>query len=202
MNLYKSVPRGTILQLEKFKELLLKWNKRVNLISRNDEELIDERHIADSMELLNYLPTDKSISILDLGSGAGFPGLILRIFGYGNITLVEADQKKSIFLKDACACLGLKCIIENERIESINPIHKYDVITARALSSISKLLEYSEKFLHNNTKLLLLKGQNLNHELQEAKKEWEFSCRSYLSNAPNGSGFVIELLNISKKNGK
>lgn len=202
MTFYKNVPRGTFLQLEEFKSLLLKWNKKINLISRSDESVIDERHIADSMQLLNYLPENKSVSILDLGSGAGFPGLILAIFGYQHITLVEADLKKYIFLKEVCSMLGLSCVIENQRIEAMPEDKKYDVITARALASISKLLEYSQNFIHNKSKLLLLKGRNLERELKEAEKDWNFSYFSHSNELLHGSGFIVEITNISRRDDK
>ena len=199
MQFDENVPRGTFLQLEKFKEELLKWNKKINLISKNDEKLLDIRHIADSIRLLDYLPKDQKIKIMDLGSGAGFPAVILAIFGYENITLVESDTKKAIFLEEVRKALGLTYKIENKRIEDIEPNQQFDLITARALAPIAKLLEYSEKFLHNNIKLLLLKGKSLDQELSEAQKSWNFIYKKHQSNVTD-SGYVVEIEQIGRRN--
>jgi len=198
MQVYENVPRGTFLQVEEFKAELLKWNKKINLISKNDEAQIDKRHLADSMQLLNYLPENKDIKIIDFGSGAGFPGVVLAISGYKNIVLVESDIKKAIFLENVGKMLGLSYKVENKRIEELKPESQYDFITARALAPVTKLLEYSEKFLHNEIKLLLLKGMALEQEIKEAQKKWSFSYKKHRSKVDE-SGYIVEIELVSKK---
>ena len=194
----KNVSRETFEKIEFFKNELLKWNKKINLISQGDEININTRHIDDSLQLAGYID-DLNCKIIDFGSGAGFPGLILSIIGYKNVTLVESDSKKCIFLEEIKQKLMLNTVILHKRIEDVDSNASYDIITARALSSISKLLEYSEKFLHNNIRLLFLKGKNIDQEINEAQINWSFSYKKHRSLIEE-TGFVIEIDGIRKKN--
>jgi len=194
----KNVSRETFEKIEFFKNELLKWNKKINLISKGDEININTRHIDDSLQLASYID-DLNCKIIDFGSGAGFPGLIISIIGYKNVTLVESDSKKCIFLEEIKQKLMLNTVILHKRIEDVDSNASYDIITARALSSISKLLEYSEKFLHNNIRLLFLKGKNIDQEINEAQINWSFSYKKHRSLIEE-TGFVIEIDGIRKKN--
>jgi 16S rRNA (guanine527-N7)-methyltransferase len=112
------VSRGTIESINKFKTELIKWNSKINLVSRADIADLDNRHIADSMQISKWL--DKNQSIIDLGTGAGFPGIILSVMGYKNIVLVEADSKKILFLQTIKSLLNLDCKVMHSRIEEIS----------------------------------------------------------------------------------
>ena len=108
-------------KLELFVTTLLKWNEKINLVAKATEEEIWNRHILDSAQLLKFIPDTKA-KIVDLGSGAGFPGLVLAIMGYENVTLIESDNKKSVFLQEAARITGTKVQIINERIENVAPL--------------------------------------------------------------------------------
>jgi 16S rRNA (guanine527-N7)-methyltransferase len=195
MNDLEDVSRETKNKLQLFKEELIKWNSKVNLVGRNELDQLDERHIKDCIQVSNYLPNKEAL-IVDLGSGAGFPGVVLSIKGY-NIDLVEIDQKKILFLETVKNKLSLTCNIINQRIEKLSPIIKYDVVTARALADISKILEYSMKLIHNESRLLLLKGNKVDSEINKAKKNWAFEYTKIPSET-NSDSFLIEIKNIRK----
>lgn len=196
MEISQNVSRET--KIEIFKSELLKWNKKVNLISKNDENDLDHRHINDSLQLASYIG-DYNNKIIDFGSGAGFPGMLFSIIGYQYVTLVESDSKKCIFLESIKQKLSLNASIVNKRIEDL-AAGSYDIITSRALANISKLLEYSEKFLHNKIRLLVLKGKTVDNEIEEALKNWSFSCIKHQSTV-DPTGWVVEIEEIKRKNG-
>lgn len=154
------VSRETIDKLVLYQELLLKWQKKINLVSPNTIENAWERHFVDSIQVFSLLPTNAQ-HIVDLGSGAGFPGLVLAAMNIDmQVTLIESDRRKCIFLKEVARTLGLKNVgVLNSRIEVVKDI-KADVITARALASLSQLIEWSTPFVKNDTVLIFPKGES------------------------------------------
>ena len=143
-----NVSRETKEKIEAYKTLVLEWNCKLNLISKSSVEHIWERHILDSVQLYKYIrPTDKIL--LDLGSGAGFPGMVLAIMAEQlnpelSINLVESIGKKTLFLNAVKNELKLNVNILHDRIENIK-MKNVDVITSRALAALSKLLDYSKR---------------------------------------------------------
>ena len=125
-----SVSCETEKKLLVYEEMLKKWQNKINLISNSTINEIWERHFFDSAQLIKFIPHG-TIKLLDLGSGAGFPGIILSIMGVDEVLLVESDKRKAIFMSEVGRNLGLNIKIINERIENVAPF-KVDIITARA----------------------------------------------------------------------
>ena len=161
------VPRETLASLSTYATLLEKWQRRINLVSSNTLPYIWDRHILDSAQLLPHLPsvpTSHRRQILDIGSGAGFPGIVLAILGAGDVQLVEANQRKAVFLQSVIRELGLSAYVSNQRIEKL-PACQPDVITARALAALPKLMSLIATQLHNDLTCLFLKGASVHEEL-------------------------------------
>ena len=173
-----SVSRETFERLEFFVQLVEKWNPKINLISKSSVSAIWDRHIADSMQLYGLVP--KFNVWVDIGSGGGFPGIVISILSMENsgnsaITMVESDQRKSAFLRTVIRELGLAATVISERIEKI-PSLNADVVSARALSDLSGLLRYTNQHLRKDGVGLFLKGAKWREEHEEAQREWSYSC--------------------------
>lgn len=196
-----NVSRETIKRLESFADILREWNEKMNLVSRNSFEVLWERHILDSLQLINYIsPSVKSI--LDIGSGAGFPAMILAIvlkekMPHVNLTLVESIAKKTMYLNDVRSRLGLdNVLIENSRVE--NGVFKSpDLITARAVASLDVLCGYVAKVGGKNTKALFLKGKSYLEEVAIAQKFWKFDLEVF-PNKYSEDGVVLQLSQVRK----
>jgi len=150
--------------LEQYQKLVLKWNHAINLISKNSSREFWLRHIVDSLQLLKYID-DKNISIIDVGSGAGLPGIVLSIAGVKEVTLIESDERKCMFLFQASKISPNKVKILNKRVEDV--YLECDILTSRAFASLDKIFSYTKNIKVKN-KYLLLKGENY---LQEFKSE-------------------------------
>ena len=159
-------------KLKKYQEILLKWQKNFNLISKNTEKDIWNRHILDSAQLWQYIPKQTKC-LLDVGSGAGFPALVLAVLNtqepkIQQIVLVEKDPQKCVFLKEAARELGLNVRVLNCKIEDVE-LQDVDVITARAFSSLDKLIQIMRPFYHPGIIGLFLKGERVDDEINELK---------------------------------
>ena len=132
-----------------------------------------------------------------MGTGAGFPGAMLSIAGFENVTLVDSNGKKIKFLKEIKKELNLNINIISARIELIKH-KKYDIITTRALANLTKLLSYSQNFIKKNTVLIFLKGKSVNEELEEALKSWSFEYTTHQS-ISDIRGKILLIKNIKKK---
>jgi 16S rRNA (guanine527-N7)-methyltransferase len=157
-------------QLERFVTLLLRWNRTVNLIARRDEAAVWQRHVEDSLQLLPYLdpPPERAI---DIGSGGGFPGLVLAIASGIPFDLIEADQRKAAFLREAARETGAAVRVHAVRIEAA-AVPPAAVVTARALAPLPRLLGWAAPLLAPGGALLALKGAQADTELTEAAREW------------------------------
>ena len=172
---YQHVSRETFNKFEIFIEVLLKWQKSVNLISNSTINTIWKRHFLDSAQLYTYSQDIKG-NILDIGSGAGFPGMILAMMGNNNVNLIESDQKKCIFMREVARLTNTKVKIYNCRIEDLEYMEP-ELIISRALAPLSKLMEYVDNHMNKNIeenkatpKLLFLKGKNYNNEIYDLLK--------------------------------
>jgi 16S rRNA (guanine527-N7)-methyltransferase len=197
---YSNVSRETFEKLEKYVELVLKWQKSVNLISNSTISQIWERHVCDSVQLINLMDINNN-KFFDIGSGAGFPGLVLAIILQEKnpeavVELVESDRKKCLFLNEVKRQLGLNVKISNQRIENLDD-NKYDVITSRALASLDKLFDYVYRFCDLDTKLIFPKGENFEKEILDAKENWVFSCKIEVSKT-NDKAVVLIIENLHK----
>ncbi|WP_085901562.1 16S rRNA (guanine(527)-N(7))-methyltransferase RsmG [Kiloniella majae] len=181
-----SVSRETEDKLKCYADLLVKWNKAINLVSKNTLPDLWTRHFLDSAQLIKYLPeTNHKKTIVDFGSGAGFPALVLAILGVGEVHAMESDLKKSMFLREVSRETDAGLIVHNNRIEKLEPF-AVDVFTARAFAPLSKIFDFSQAFLdaskaEKNPEFLLLKGRNVDEELTEAEKKWTMKVSRYNS---------------------
>ncbi|MGQ0590307.1 MAG: 16S rRNA (guanine(527)-N(7))-methyltransferase RsmG [Sphingosinicella sp.] len=169
------VPRETMDRLEAFAALLRHENARQNLVSRASLDSLWSRHIADSAQLLRFVPSVQA-SWLDLGSGAGFPGLIVAALRSGPVTLVEERRLRVDFLHRAAGVLGVAVEIVGARIERLAP-GPFDVISARAFAPLGRLLALATGFSTRKTIWLLPKGRNAESELEALDPSWQGDFR-------------------------
>lgn len=170
-------------KLQTYLKLLKKWQPKINLISNNTLENAWERHFEDSMQIVELLP-DNPVTIFDLGSGAGFPGLVLAIMRPDlKMHLIESDQKKCSFLKTVSRETESVVNIHNKRIEDVSREIIPDIIMARALASLDQLFYYCQDWieLNQNLQLIFPKGENSEAELEALKQKWQFDCRTCAS---------------------
>lgn len=186
----KSVSRETIEKLEIYISLLQQWNKKINLVSQQGMDQVWKRHVYDSFQLIRYL--DSSVkSIADLGSGGGFPGLILALSTDIPVILIESDVRKTIFLREVLRQTKTQATVLCQRIENVNAISA-DVVTARALTSLTQLLEFSKNILNKNGYCLFLKGRSVNLEIEEAQKNWKINYKTF-SSQTNADGVIVKI---------
>lgn len=171
------VPRETIELLERFEALLRAENERQNLVSRTSLEALWERHILDSAQLVRFAP-ETARSWMDLGTGAGFPGLMVPLFHTADATLVESRRLRAEFLRTAASALGIAARVEIlcARIEAVTA-RPFDVISARAFAPLPKLLALAARFSTPDTIWILPKGRNAKSELEAARSSWQGDFR-------------------------
>ena len=191
-----SVSRETLARLEAYAELLTRWSGRINLIGRDTLADLWQRHMLDSAQLLPLVP-DSAQSLIDLGSGAGFPGLVLAILGVRGVELVEADSRKAAFLREAARISEANVAIRPCRIAAV-PRHAVDVITARALAPLDRLLDLAWPFIAPATICLFPKGERAEQELTAARKRWTMSMSMQPSIA-DPRGVVLHLSEIVRE---
>ena len=199
--LHQNVSRETYKKFTIFYETLIKWQKSINLISKSSIENIWVRHILDSAQLYRYTKKING-NILDFGSGAGFPGLILAMMGNKNIHLVESDQKKCTFLREVAMLSETDVTIHNNRIENLK-YFDVELITARALAPLNKLINYAEAFSKKSVankilpKMLFLKGKSYKNEILELSKTKRISFQEYQSISDDfGKILYINSINV------
>ena len=166
-------------RLSTYVDLLAKWNAKINLVGPNTLDDSWRRHILDSGQLLRYLPETPGV-LIDLGSGAGLPGLILAILSPWQVHLIESDSRKCVFLREAARLTGTNVTIHNTRIEAAPEI-RADVVTARALAPLDKLLPMAARLLKPAGCAVFLKGARWAEELTDAQKSWHMSVSDYPS---------------------
>jgi 16S rRNA (guanine527-N7)-methyltransferase len=188
-------------KLRHYHALLLKWQKTINLVSPATVENAWERHFEDSKQLNEYIPTNVK-SICDMGSGAGFPALVLAILRPDiHFHLIESDVRKCAFLRDVSR--ETKCenvTINNERVENIIHDIQVDVLTSRALASMRQLLVYGQPLWSAKPTLqyILPKGKNWQDEVNEAKGKFDFNIEDYPSQTDPQARILI-VGNITQK---
>src|SRR3984957_5639540 len=165
------ISRETSKALDCFAALLLRWNRTVNLIARKDEQRLWDRHIADSLQLATLMHPAPGRAI-DLGSGAGFPGLVLAIATGVPFDLIEADQRKAAFLREAARVTDAPVRIHPLRIETTK-LPRAPLVTARAVAVLPKLLALAAPLLAPGGMCLFLKGANVDIELTHAATQWQ-----------------------------
>jgi 16S rRNA (guanine527-N7)-methyltransferase len=191
----ENVSRETCEKLEIYNLLLNKWNASYNLVNKNTLRESFSRHFLDSLQLLKII--DGQSTTLDIGSGAGFPGMVLAIVGCKNISLVETNRKKCQFLNEVARQTNTTVNILCQRVEEISGV--YEQIIARAFSSLTNLLIII-KNVSRETKIIgyFLKGETLEEEIEEAfKKQWSFSYQK-IPSLTRSSSFIVKIWDVEK----
>lgn len=196
-----AVPRETVERLRIYVEALERWQAVHNLVGAGTLSDIWERHIADSAQLVTLFPTARRW--LDLGSGAGLPGLVIAIL-LGRrentaVTLVESNQKKCAFLREAIRLTGAPAQLYCERIESVvkrwsEPV---DVVTARAVAPLPVLCGYVERLVAGGAVAVFHKGRRFDAELRSARQIWDIDLVRHPSRT--GEGSVVEIRRLSRR---
>ncbi len=178
------VSRETLGRLETYAGLLRNWQKTINLVAPRTLDEVWHRHFADSAQLYALIPASAR-RLVDLGSGAGFPGLVLAIMAAGDpartglrVALVESDTRKAAFLREVARTLGIAVDIIPARIESEKiraMVERIDCVTSRALAPLPRLLELSFPLFDASTTGLFLKGRDVASEIRESERDWSFA---------------------------
>ena len=181
----KIAARDALFDVGGFTRLLTRWNRTINLIGRQDVADLAERHIADALDLIPLIPPNVSRAI-DLGSGAGFPGLVLAAATGITFDLIEADQRKAAFLREAARLTGAPVVIHPIRIEAAT-LSPAQLLTARALAPLPRLLTLAAPLLASNGVALFPKGPKAAEELTQAAREWHMRAETIAGRSTPGA---------------
>lgn len=192
------VSRETMDRLEVYSKLLEKWNPTINLVSKTTLKNKWHRHFLDSAQLWQHLPSCAK-TLVDIGSGAGFAGLVLAIIALEKkpllkFVLIESDSRKCAFMRNVSRETGIDINILTNRIENVEGLQA-DIVTARALATLSQLLTYSKDILKDGGTCLFLKGDTYVNEVYEAKKSWGFMLKERQS-VTHQNGRILQLTGI------
>jgi len=187
-----SVSHETAMTLERYLGLLVQWNRAIALVSRSSLSDPWRRHILDCAQLIRHIDSVADRPILDLGSGAGLPGLVLAILGCRDVRLIEANTRKAAFLNETARRLGLAVTVHAVRSDAVTPSFPAAVVTARALAPVDRLLSLAAPFLTSGSRCLFLKGQDVVSELTQAEKRWTMVARR-LPSLSDPKGTVLEI---------
>jgi len=190
-----NVSRETLDKLRRYADLLVKWQKSINLVGGDTLNDLWRRHFLDAAQLVPLVPPDARI-IMDFGSGAGFPGLVLAIMLDLEVNLVESSGKKVAFLREAARVSGASVKLHQGRIEGL-PLPKSDLITARALAPLHQLLEFSVPNLEPHGLCLFLKGARAEEELTAAMKKRSMTVER-IQSATDPKGIILSIREISR----
>ncbi|NVJ99569.1 MAG: 16S rRNA (guanine(527)-N(7))-methyltransferase RsmG [Alphaproteobacteria bacterium] len=193
------VSRETLDKLKVYAGLLAKWQKAKNLVANSTLEDMWRRHFLDSAQMAPLLKErfgDKPIKLLDIGSGAGFPGLVLSAMGVAEAHMVESNGRKCTFMNQVSRETGANATIHARRIEEMD-VFPVDIVTSRACARISQLLDWAAPFLGQDTEMWLLKGGIADEELTEAKACWNMDVNRFKS-LSDPSGVILRLSSIKR----
>jgi 16S rRNA (guanine527-N7)-methyltransferase len=194
-----NVSRESISKLEAYVALLLQWQERINLVAPSTVAQVWERHIADSLQVLPHM-SEAVTSISDLGSGAGFPGLVLGCVRDVTVHLYESNNKKSAFLREVARVAGVRAQVHTIRLEELakaGELPVVSIVTARALAPLPLLLDYAEPFLRRGATGLFHKGRELDQELTEAQKYWRIDFKKHKGLIDSDS-FLLEVVEAKR----
>jgi 16S rRNA (guanine527-N7)-methyltransferase len=189
------VSRETLDRLTLYLELLGRWQRAINLVGPATLDDPWRRHILDSAQLLSHLP-ERPSPLVDLGSGAGFPGMVLALLGVPGVALIEADRRKAEFLRQVARATGAEVAVHAERIEHLSA-WPAAVVTARALAPLPRLLPLAAPFLAADGIGLFLKGPSLTRELIDAGRSWHMVPEMFPS-VSSSSGIVLKLRGVGR----
>ena len=177
---------------------IIEHNKHTNLVGKSTIENIWDRHVLDCLQLTKYI-INKKLKILDLGTGAGLPGVLFSIVGYQKVLMMDSVKKKTDFVRKIIKELSLTAKIQNKRIEK-PPMSQHNIVVSRALAPLVKLLTYARMYSNKNTTSLFLKGRNANSEIDIASKVYFFEFEK-IKSLSSDDGCVLKINNIRNKNG-
>ncbi len=196
-------------KLQLYADILIKWNSKMNLVAGNTISELWSRHILDSAQLMKYIK-GSNLVLTDFGSGAGFPAMILAILGgdiFSEIHVIESNNRKASFLREVAMITNSKVTIHSDRIENLKPWHS-DIVTARAFTSLGGLISHALPFISNDSSkkngiCLLLKGNKVEIEINEAYKHYSFEYQRYDSIVSpfnsDENGYLLKLKNIKNE---
>jgi 16S rRNA (guanine527-N7)-methyltransferase len=190
-----NVSRETLDRLGRYVALLREWSDKINLVAAGDLQTLWQRHIADSLQLTS-LVQESAGSAIDLGSGAGFPGIPLALATGLHFDLVESDHRKSAFLREAIRVTGAPAAIHIARAETVQLAHTR-LITARAFAPLTRLLPLAARLLASDGVCLLPKGAGVDHELTEAAKQWHMRVERFPSSTDT-SGVILRISQLAR----
>ena len=195
------VSRETYELLKTYEVSLNEWQKKFNLVSNASLEDAWNRHFVDSVQLFQYIPKTAR-TIVDFGSGAGFPAMVLAVMAlektpYLNFKLIESVGKKTVYLNEVKEITGARAEIINKRIENIKGV-RADVITSRAVTSLKDLFEYTITFFKKDTICIFPKGKRHMEEINDAKLGWNFDYDIKPSDTSE-EGVILIIKNLSRK---
>lgn len=188
-----NVSRETFEKLIFYRKLLVKWQKAINLVSRGTLEHFWTRHVLDSLQIIEYINGKR---VLDIGSGGGFPGMVIALCGNFDVTCVDSDERKMIFLEEVARVTGANITLKNIRIEHLED-REFDVVCARGFSSLVNLLPLVEKFSKQKYGVFL-KGTKILDELSEANEFFDFKYDVFDSKTDD-SGCIIVVSDVFNK---
>ena len=191
---FPSVSRETKERLDHLVQLVLAWNRKINLISRSGERFVWERHVSDSLQLAPFMPT-RAASAIDIGSGAGFPGLVLAIATNIPFVLIESDSRKAAFLLEAARLTCAPARVLNMRVENA-PSQLTPLVTARAVAPLRQLLAWATPHLAEGGTLLVLKGKAVEQEIEAASAAWTMQIDRRISHT--GDGAILRITGIAR----
>ena len=189
-----AVSRETQERLEVFAALLQKWNSRINLVSPKDMDRLWDRHILDSLQLVPLLQGHGRF--IDMGSGGGFPGVVVGIATGVPGVLIEADQRKATFLREAARATQADLTVVCSRLEQAE-VAPAPVVTARALAPLGKLLDWAFPLLASGGVCLFLKGQQASQEIREAEQAWRMDVQSFPSQT-SSDGVILKVSHFNR----
>lgn len=197
------VSRETIERLECYGELLQKWSRSINLVAKSTLSDAWTRHILDSAQVFLYIP-DEARRIVDLGSGAGFPGLVLGILALERaqpyeVLLVESDRRKALFLREVIRETGARATVAIQRVEALDC--EADVVTARGFTALDRLLTLASPIMGQTGIALLHKGARYESELTDASQSWHMEVERYTSRIDPAS-VILRLSGIKGRQGR
>ena len=199
-SLRRDVSRETAERLADYAALLRTWNPKINLVSKQTLSDLETRHFDDSAQLIALAPPDAT-TWADLGSGGGFPGLVVAILAAERrpslrVTLVESDQRKAVFLRTVAQRTGVLVTVLSDRIEAVPPLGA-DLLSARALAPHATLVDHADRHLRPGGTALLPKGANWRAEVDEALERWRFRCEN-LPSATSPDGVILRIGDIHR----
>ena len=192
------VSRESIVRLETLVTVTQTWQSRINLIAPSTVPDIWTRHILDSAQLLPLIHKNTS-AIADLGSGGGFPSLVLAAIQPASVHMFESNAKKSAFLAEALRQMGVKGFVHTERLEQRKPVKglpQVQIVTARAFAPLGELLSYAEPFFAKGATGLFHKGQDVDAELTRAAKSWNITAQKH-SSLTDSQAVILEVKEIA-----